>query len=126
VGSEEGVQFMKRDMDLLRAILLEVEQQHVNEPWSAMPLMGYSLEEVVYHIQLAHDSGLVDARIAPGAHHAVVIRLTHEGHEFLDAARNDNIWSKAKAMAKSATGAITLEALKAALPKIIEQLMRQI
>ncbi len=39
----------------------------------------------------------------------------YEGHEFLDAARSDTIWSKAKATVMKNAGTLTLEALKATL-----------
>ncbi len=114
---------MRRDMDLIRSILFEVEKQPVNQPWTARPLAGYSKNEVIYHVQLAEDQGLVDARIAPGSEDAVVLRLTNNGHEFLDAARSDAIWAKAKEMAKEATGTVTLQALTLALKKVIDRLM---
>jgi len=115
---------MKRDMDLLRDILMRVEEQPVNQPWPAQPLLGYSLEEVVYHVKLAMDASLVDGRIAPGDHHAMVLRLTNGGHEFLEAARSDTIWEKAKALALSTTGTLTLEALKLALAKVIAHMFK--
>jgi hypothetical protein len=46
---------MKRDVDLVRQILIEVESQPVNQFWTAKPLLGYSREEVVYHVKLAAD-----------------------------------------------------------------------
>ena len=120
-----GLLPLKRDMDLLRAILIEVEKLPPNQRWVTEPLLGYSREEVVYHVKLAQDQGLVDARFAPSGTQAIVLRLTNAGHEFLDAAKNDTVWEKAKELAKNATGTLTLEALKLALPKVIEHLMKQ-
>jgi hypothetical protein len=114
---------MKRDVDLIRAILIEVEKQPVNQRWRAEPLLGYSREEVIYHVILASDQNLVDARVAPSSTDAMVLRLTNNGHEFLDAARIDTVWAKAKDMVIKATGTLTLQAITMALPKVIERLM---
>jgi hypothetical protein len=87
-------------------------------------MAGYSRNEVIYHVIMATDQGLVDARIAPGSEDAVVLRLTNSGHEFLEAARSDTVWVKAKEMAMKATGSVTLQALTLALPKVIDHLMK--
>jgi len=49
-------------------------------------------------------------------------RLTYSGHEFLDAARSDTVWNKAKDMVRKATGTITLEAVKVALPEAVKRM----
>ena len=46
--------------------------------------------------------------------------LTYEGHEFLDAARNDTLAAKAKATAIWDAGALTLEGLKITLTTLIK------
>ena len=43
------------------------------------------------------------------------ISLTWQGHEFLDAARNDTIWRKAKKKVLETTGGLAFDVLKAAL-----------
>jgi hypothetical protein len=48
--------------------------------------------------------------------------LTYAGHEFLDSARSDTVWNKAKEKLLSTSGTITLEALKVLLPKMIIKL----
>ena len=39
-------------------------------------------------------------------------RLTYAGHQFLDAARSDTVWQKAKSLVAKSTGTLTLEGLK--------------
>jgi hypothetical protein len=51
------------------------------------------------------------------------VRLTYRGHEFLDAARNDGIWEKAKTAVVESTGVLTLEGLKVALPIVVKNLI---
>ena len=51
-------------------------------------------------------------------------RLTYSGHEFLDAARGDTVWHKAKALTLKSTGTLTLEGLKIALPHVVKALIQ--
>jgi len=116
---------MKRDMDLIRAILIEVEKFPLDPGFHDISIEGHTEEEITYHVQLAHEAGLIEA-IDLTSHNGVcwkAKRLTYQGHEFLDAARSDTVWDKAKKMLLSATGTITLEGLKAALPQIVRKLV---
>src|ERR1035438_9516409 len=72
---------MKRDMDLIRAILLDVEQQGPPEGWCDVQLRGHSEEEISYHVMLLRDAGLVEA-VKLSTQHGVCWRpkrLTYEG-----------------------------------------------
>lgn len=116
---------MKRDMDLIRAILIEVEKLPLDPGFHDVSVPGYTEEEITYHVQLADEAGLIEA-IDLSSNEGVCWkpkRLTYQGHEFLDAARSDTVWDKAKKMVLSATGTITLEGLKAALPQIVRKLV---
>src|ERR1700741_3884513 len=100
---------MKRDMDLLRSLLLEVEKlPFVAGGYSTgVKVPGFSDEEVCYHAKLADEQGLIDAKFLPGTTDFMVQRLTYEGHEFLDAARSDTMWNKAKATVMKNAGTLT-------------------
>ncbi len=86
---------MKRDVELIRLLLLE------QEAGEAPPeLSEYSTEAVIYNYQIMDDAGLIVASfvkdssgIAVGAS---VYRLTWAGHDFLDATRDSKIWKLAK------------------------------
>jgi len=106
---------MKRDMDVIRLILMR------QESGEAPPeLAKYPEDLVVYNIALMKDAGLVEAVLANDAkgfpRAAVIIRLTWAGHDFLDAARDDTLWRKAREKiirpAGSWTFGILLEWLK--------------
>lgn len=96
---------MKRNMDLIRAILLDAETNVVDESDFYMPeIKGYSEKEVSYHNGIMSDAGLIDTYRTADKTNGVqyyVKRLSWYGHEFLDAARNDTVWNKAKDTAKS-------------------------
>jgi hypothetical protein len=113
---------MKRDMDLVRAILLEVEKSpSLDGVRIEMP--GPSREEVYYNAHLAQEAGLIDAKFLPNSTEFHVLRLTYAGHEFLDAARSDSVWSEAKRLLLKVTGTVTLEGLKAVMPEVIKKLL---
>lgn len=116
---------MKRDMDLIRAILIEVEKLPLDPAFHDISVPGYTQAEITDHVQLADEAGLIEA-VNLSSHDGVCWkpkRLTYEGHRFLDAARSDTVWEKAKKTLLSATGTITLEGLKAALPQLVRKLV---
>lgn len=117
---------MKRDMDLIRGVLIEVEKLPFDSGFHDISVQGYTDEEITYHVRLAHEAGLIEA-IDLTTMDGVCWkpkRLTYEGHEFLDAARSNTVWNKAKETLLSTSGTITLEALKALLPQIVRMLAR--
>ena len=93
---------MKRNMDLIRKILLKAEEH----PDGFMPhnfvIEGFDENTMGYHIYLMGQAGLVDvldrnldmAR-SPSA---ILLNLTWQGHEFLENSRNPNIWEQAKSV----------------------------
>ena len=94
---------MKRDMDLIRQILLEVESF---DHWRQMgfDLCGYDEDEVYYNLDLLISCGLIDGNVnrrKSGKPRPEVGQLTWEGQDFLDAIRSDSIWQKTKDHMKS-------------------------
>jgi len=90
---------MKRDMDLIRAILLAVESDpHGIAPKIEIP--DYTEEQIGYHAFLLGEAGLAEVRDVTSysgkSPEAQVTRLTWAGHEFLDSARDNHIWNQAK------------------------------
>jgi Hypothetical protein (DUF2513) len=109
---------MKRDMDLIRKILLKVEES-ASLGGCKVELPGHTGEELYYNAKLAEDAGLIEARFAPVSTDFVVLRLTYAGHEFLEAVRNDTTWAKAKETVVKNTGSLTVEGLKIVLSTLI-------
>lgn len=91
---------MKRDLDLIRGILLMLEDGADSGETAAVGWRGhlddtFSKDQIQYHVQLANDAGLIVAdELVPGQWWPE--RMTWDGHEFLDAARNESLWSEAK------------------------------
>jgi hypothetical protein len=112
---------MKRDMELVREVLLKVEEIPFDGAFHDIAVDGRSPNEIAYQVMLLHEAGLVEAMDLGVGWKPV--RLTYSGHEFLDAARNDSIWEKAKTAVVESTGVLTLEGLKVALPMVVKNLI---
>ena len=92
---------MKRDIDLIRKILLTFEKdQHGTILDINKRIDGYTEETIGYHCYLLIDAGLCrgdDITVVDGdSPNCVAIGLTWAGHEFIDNARNPAIWRQVK------------------------------
>src|SRR5260370_40543363 len=101
---------MKRDMDIIRMMLMH------QESGEAPPgLSKYPEDLVVYNIALMKDAGLIVASILDdekgSPRGAIIIRMTWGGHDFLDAVRDDNVWRKAKEKVLKPTASCTFSLL---------------
>jgi hypothetical protein len=113
---------MKRDMDLAREILLKLEAspQATGPGWINLQMDGHEPEEVFYHVRMLHEEGLLEAQnlsTTAGARWEPK-RLTWQGHEFLEAARNEGLWTKAKKIASEKVGGLSFDVLKSLLVKL--------
>ncbi|MCZ8308668.1 MAG: DUF2513 domain-containing protein [Microcystis sp. LE19-98.1E] len=95
---------MKRDMELIRLILLDVEAQggpNVGEQTFTVEIPGRSNDEVQYHLWLLHEAGLIDAyvignQLVQPRNRVSPRRLTWAGHDFLDSVRDPEVWKKTR------------------------------
>ena len=81
---------------------------------------GYSQDEIFYHVRLLYEAELLNVTgslSGPSIHKATPMRLTWEAHEFLDSARSDNLWTRAKEEMKS-LGNFSFQVLKEILVRI--------
>jgi hypothetical protein len=111
---------MKRDMNLIRLVLLDTEGEEPKPDLSA-----YSEQQLVYHSALLIEAGLVHGAIGPDSDgqpaSTMISRLTWHGHEFLDAARNETIWKKAGEQIEKSGVDVTFSLLV----EILKQLLKQ-
>jgi hypothetical protein len=115
---------MKRDMDLVRKILMACNDYEHGRAPARLEIDGYSEEEIGYHAHFMAEAGLVRATdithsgsASPQAH---IVSLMWEGHDFLEASRNEGLWAKAKQAAGS-TGGMVLGVLKSILIDLATQ-----
>jgi DNA-binding transcriptional ArsR family regulator len=111
---------MKRDMELVRQILLKTEQNTEVGGWIDLDIEGYSPEEISYHVKLLAEAELIEAQDLTTTEEFEwkPTGLTWKGHEFLDAARNETIWKKTTEIVKDKGGSIPFEVLKDLLIKV--------
>jgi hypothetical protein len=114
---------MKRDFDLIREILLKIEEKESATGWIDLYIEGYTQEQISYHVKLLAEADFLDARDA-STHDGICwkpISLTWQGHDFLDAARDAKIWKKAKSTLTSKIQSFTFEVLKGLLVEYSKQ-----
>jgi len=112
-------QLMKRNLDLIRDLLLKLESlptemgavysYEASDP--LLSIEGHSEHEIYYHLDLLRERGLIES---PGSQPMLGItfeRLTWEGHDYLDAVRDPEIWKKTKQGAEAA-GSFTFDIVK--------------
>lgn len=114
---------MKRNADLVRAIAQATEALKPGEILTHMP--DVDAHELASHVRLMVDAGLLEARVQGYMGHEppsiAVLRLTWAGCDFLDAARSDSLWAKAKSSVIAPTASWTFDILKDWLKDQIRQ-----
>lgn len=109
---------MKRDMDLMRQILLRIEERS-DVPPRTMTLdsfmdMKKSSYEISMHLDLLYEAGMIevmDIAIVGDLKDFTIERLTLAGYEYLDAIRNYQVWDRVKRTINLVGGA-TLDIIK--------------
>lgn len=107
---------MKRDMGLVRRILMEVADSR--EPLSAELFTDdrHDFQEVAYHFKIMGEAGLLNATLLPGDdgfYAAMATSLTWEGQDFLSAVSNQGVWKKVSMAIAKRTGDATFDVVKA-------------
>jgi hypothetical protein len=114
---------MKRDMDLIRNILLCLEESpDTVVSASNFGIDGHTGKEISYHLTLMSQADLVRGEhvVVFSGSSWVSLMLTWKGHEFLDAARDDTVWAKVKGAAAGA-GGIAFDVVKSLLVAYLKE-----
>lgn len=111
---------MKRDMDLVRKLLMKIEE--VYEPGSGkisvskVMIDGYDAQTVVEHLMLMKEADLlqsIDAKTyITGSTVVSIGNLTNKGYDTLEAFKNDTIWNKTKDVVKEKGLPIVIDVFK--------------
>lgn len=117
---------MKRNMDLIRDILLEIEAQPAGKLIEEISLPGdYSTEEIVGHLRLIEQAELIDGHLdffAEGT--AIAIDgLSNKGHDLLDSIRGEAVWAKTKERVEEVGGSVAMDTLKAIASAVAVKLL---
>jgi hypothetical protein len=97
--------FVKRDMDLIREILLQVEAnqemdgrtEFVYRSPEEMGISGHSFEELAYHAKLLIKGGYLEGNPSCGYTMPSISSLTNAGHDFLGSITDPGIRRRTKA-----------------------------
>jgi hypothetical protein len=100
---------MQRDLDLIREMMLALEanselngrgdQNGAAEEF--FPEVSRSPDELTYHLILIIEEGWVQGSYIEIAGDFILWRLTADGHDFIDATRNRDVWNQARQAAKA-------------------------
>lgn len=113
-GAEECDQAMKRDWDIIRKILAKVEELSAGKELKASDLPEDDPSLVNYNMGLLLGAKLVEGidMSHMGGKFYMIRSLTWEGHEFLDAIRNESIWKETKDEAVKKGATLSFEIIK--------------
>lgn len=108
---------MKRDWDIIRAVLLRLEgDSRANAVVNANSFGPvFSEQDVAYNIRLMHQKGLITANIqesrsGDGAIRTALARsMTSQGHDLLDSIRNETVWHRVQETFKKKALDMTVE-----------------
>jgi Hypothetical protein (DUF2513) len=115
---------MKRDMELIRELMLAIELQNDDRDTDLKPV-GHDESKIDYHLEL-----LIEARLVVGeVHHLTggnppvisIERLSWEGHEFIDNARNESVWKDTMKQVKEKGEGISIALLTQLLIAVTKQ-----
>ncbi len=92
---------MQRNMDLVRTILMRIEDSPSGSATQPFGIAGFTPEQVGYHAHIMMEDGLIEGvdvtHLGSKGPEAMPRSLTWKGHEFLDLARDQKRWNQAKA-----------------------------
>lgn len=106
---------MKRDFDLIRSILMAMENETCGFPSGDLQIAGFTAEQIGFHVHLLGQAGL--ARVADSSDDdkflpsAIPLSITWSGYEFLDTAKDERLWKKAKEIVIKPAGGIAFGVL---------------
>jgi hypothetical protein len=91
---------VKRNLDLIRELVLAIEASPETDVVVSLVAMGYAEEEIGFHSYLLGDAGyakVIDVTVMSNVlPQALALNLTWKGYEFLDSARENRRWVKVK------------------------------
>ncbi|MDD5761177.1 MAG: DUF2513 domain-containing protein [bacterium] len=115
---------MKRDLELIRKMVLAIEASHSGWAPNNFEFEGYTEAQVGYHAYLLINAGLakgVDASsMGSESPKGFISSLTWAGHEFADAARDETRWRKAMGVVQEKGGTVTIGVLTQLLVSLMK------
>lgn len=103
---------MRRDMDLIRELMLRLEDLKIPgmgvttvQPGAhGFAVEGHSRDEVAYHLDQIKLSGFIEQGSMRPAYGIGFRCLTPKGHDFIDSVREPKVWTETKTRAEKVGG----------------------
>lgn len=115
---------MKRDLELIRKLVLAAEASETGYVLDDIEIEGYLKEQVGYHAYLLVDAGLAKGLdvtcVSDTTPQWRVLHLTSAGHDFADASRDESTWKKATGIVKDKASGVTLDVMKQVLISVVK------
>jgi Hypothetical protein (DUF2513) len=116
---------MKRDMELIRELMLAIESRNDTQYWAEdLEVSGdRDITEIIGHLQILVDAKFIEATVASDdcGTSIAIDRMLWNGHEFLDNARNESVWKKAMSIVTEKGGSVSAGVLMQVLASAAKQ-----
>jgi hypothetical protein len=110
---------MKRDYNLIRKILIDVEDAEPGQVIQNFTCEGVDQRIIAEHVKLLIDARYLEGEIirqfGTSAFAYAVTGMTWDGHEFLANAKNDTVWKKVMSDAQKQGGSMSVSVLNTLL-----------
>jgi len=117
-----GGEVLKRDMDLVRDILLAMEAEPSGDFNGRLCFEGYTSDQIGFHVIIMIQAGLIEGfdvttndSFGP---EVIPTQMTWAGYDFLDAYWDEGRWTKAKENFNNASG-VTFDVAKEVLTSLM-------
>lgn len=119
---------MKRDMDLIREVLLAIESKDGSFDAINLEIEHYDSKQISYHIHILSQAGFVESKsicTQGNEYNCLVYNLTFAGHEYLDSMRSPIIWLRGKHISKKTGAGLNVETFRALSAQAIKEYLEQ-
>ncbi|MDX1838840.1 DUF2513 domain-containing protein [Legionella taurinensis] len=113
---------MKRNWEIIRGILIKMEESHFNDLLALNNFDSWSKEEIIHHAILLEESGYINAKIIremKGVSEIYFEEITMKGYELLEFLREKTIWEKIKTYLNENGIELSISAIMQAGPVVI-------
>ena len=86
---------MRHDLDLVRKILIAIEDMPPDPAWESLHLDGYDDSVVGEHVRILAEAGFIEMQNMSNFAESIYCptALTWQGGLLLDSIRNDTVWA---------------------------------
>lgn len=121
---------MRRDQELIRKILLHIENLPTDQVANSIQIDGYDENIITEHVVLLEEAEYIEARLIYGfnpktgkrqVRRYIINRLKNEGHDFIASAKDEKVWNQAMKIIREKSEDASLAIVKGLLIKLAAQ-----